>query len=136
VYRRGLNEDNRVLSDLMDKHVGFCREEPECHFTGYWRAGRLVAVKTPGVYVSVYRGGNRAALVVVNENREPTSVEFTPSRELLGREPLRIFDAETGREFQNAYYVDKAGKVQRAWGQYKPGFFPIEGHGVRLIVAE
>ena len=49
---------------------------------------------------------------------------------------MRVFDAETGREFQNSHYYDKAGKVQRAWGQYKPGFFPVEGHGVRLIVVE
>ncbi len=135
-YRRGLNEDNKVLSDLMDKYVGFFREEPACHFIGYWRTGGLVQIKTPGVRVSVYKGDNRAVLVVVNENREPTSVEFSMARELVGREPNRVFDAETGREFQNSYYYDKAQKVHRAWGQYKPGFFPIEGRGVRLIVVE
>lgn len=136
VYRRGLSEDNKILSDLMDKYVGFFREEPACHFTGYWRVDKLVKVKTPKVHVSAYKGDNRAVLVVVNENREPVSVEFAMERELLGREPKRVFDAETGREFQNSHYYDKAGKVQRAWGQYKPGFFPVEGRGVRLIVVE
>ncbi len=63
-------------------------------------------------------------------------VEFSLTRELLGRDPLRVFDAETDREFRNDYYYDSAGKVQRAWGRYKPGFFPIEAHGIRLIILE
>ncbi len=136
VYRRGLSEDNKVMSDLMDKYVGFFSEEQECRFTGYWRAGKYVKIKSSRVHASVYKGKNRAVLVVVNENREPVSAEFSFTRELLGRDPAKVFDAETGREFHNGYYYDTQGKAHQAWGQYKPGFFPIEGHGVRLIVLE
>jgi len=138
-YRWGNYRDEHVrLPKLLDEHVGFFDEEEECTFVGYWRSAPLVEVGTPDIHISVYQGKGRAALVVVNANPKPVDVAFTLTKRLLGRDPVRLFDAETGQQFRRHELRDPKTRkyLGRAWGEYAVGRFGIENHGLRLLVAE
>jgi len=124
-------DEHRRLPEILHEKVGFF---DGAQFTGYWRSRHLVELDTPKVYASVYQGKGRAAIVVVNENKEPVDVPFRLHPELLPDKKIeRLYDAETGYEFEQLY--DRKARKRR-WGEYFPGRFGIEGHGVRMLVAE
>jgi hypothetical protein len=125
--------DQRRILGLLDDKVGFFGERDTCPFFGYWRTADMVKIDTPKVYCSVYKGKDRAVLVVMNESPDPADVKFTVNDALLGRKVKKLYDLETGAAFGNLY--DNA---QRKYlpGEYIPGTFGIEGHGLRLIVVE
>jgi hypothetical protein len=116
---------------LMDEKVGFF---DGAEFVGYWRSADLVKVGTPGAYVSVYRGKNRALLVALNGRRGDMEVKFELGKGLLNGRPVsRVYDAETGFEFKPHW--DAATK-RAALGEFKPGCFGLPDRGVRYIVVE
>jgi hypothetical protein len=103
-------------------------------FVGYWRSAPLVRVGTPGVYASVYRGKNRAVIVVVSDRREDLDVPFELGADLLpGRKVQRIYDGETG--FPMTMHYDYALKQYRL-GEFKAACFGMPDRGVRLLVVE
>ena len=128
-------QEYTALPELLHEEVGFFNEAAACSFIGYWRSGDLVRVNEPGVYVSVYRGNNRAALVVMNGDRRAKEVGFELLPALLGRAPQRMIDAETRRPIERLWDTSVTPHVQR-FGEYRPGAFRIEGHGLRLFVVE
>ncbi len=129
----GANLDAARLAGLLDDKVGFFSEKETCPFTGYWRSADMVAIGTSGVYCSVYRGKDRAALVVLNENKNAVDVPFTVNDTLLGRRLKRIYDIETSAELQSIYNQTKR---KYELGEYLPGSFGIEGHGLRVFIVE
>ncbi|MBI4027863.1 MAG: hypothetical protein HY360_22955 [Verrucomicrobia bacterium] len=121
----------KATLDLLDDKVGFF---DGAEYIGYWRSGELVRHRTPGVYISVYRGKNRAMLVALNERREDVDVAFDLGPNLLnGRPVARICDAETGFEFKPQW---DAIQKRSVLGELKPGYFGLPDRGVRYIVVE
>jgi hypothetical protein len=128
------NPDTMVMDGMlkvMDDTVGFF---DGAEFVGYWRSAPLVRVGTPGVYASVYRGKNRAVIVVVSDRREDLDVPFELGADLLpGRKVQRIYDGETG--FPMTMHYDYALKQYRL-GEFKAACFGMPDRGVRLLVVE
>ncbi len=111
----------------LDEWVGFFAEKEACPFTGYWRSGKLAQVKTPGVFASIYQGTNRAAVVLLNANKEPVSADVKLLPALVGRKIGRVLDGETGRELHHFW---------GAWGDYQKGRFELPGYDFRLLIVE
>jgi len=133
LWSQEYQDEYQRLPQLLHDYVGYFDEEDACPFIGYWRIGDFVTIDTSGVYVSAFKGKNRAALVVVNGNREPVDVKFLIQKNLLGRDPSNIFDAETKQAFTTFYNKETR---KREWGEYDLRTFGIEGHGVRVFVVE
>ena len=116
---------------ILEEKVGFF---DGAEFVPYWRNEHMIDVKTAGVYASVYRGKDRAVIVVVNERREDLDVEFDITREILGgRRIKRFYDAETGYALRPEW--DREVR-RRFWGEMKPGVFGMRAGAVRLFVVE
>ncbi len=123
------------LPAALHEAVGYFDESAACPFIGYWRSADLVKLGAPGVHASVYKGKDRAALVIMNADRAAKDVPFTLTRELLGRETVRLYDAESRRPIEKLWDGSVRPNVQR-FGEYRAGEFRIEGHGLRILVAE
>ena len=119
-------ESDFVLGKL-DKWVGFWSEKKACPFTGYWRSAEMVEVKTPGVYASVYRGKDRAAVILFNANPDPVKADVRLQPALIDRKIQRAYDGETNRKLFHFW---------GAWGDYQKGLFEIPSYDFRLLVVE